>query len=125
MTFHYSTPSQFIDAVNKEKVVWPVFEDDFYPYYEKRYEFWTGYYTTRPGMKKQAKSYTQLFHAESRLFARRVINQDSSNSEIDTAMSAYWKSMDELSVMQHHDAITGTSLAYVATAFSDNIYQGF
>jgi len=79
--------------------VWPVFEDDFYPYYEKRYEFWTGYYTTRPGMKKQAKSYTQLFHAESRLFARRVINQDTSNSQIDTAMSAYWKSMDQLAVM--------------------------
>lgn len=125
MTFQYSTPSQFIDAVNKEKVVWPVFEDDFYPYYEKRYEFWTGYYTTRPGMKKQAKSYTQLFHAESRLFARRVINQDTSNSQIDTAMSAYWKSMDQLAVMQHHDAITGTSLGYVATAYSHNLYQGF
>lgn len=63
MTFQYSTPSAFVDAVNKEKVTWPVYDNDFFPYFEQRYEFWTGYYTSRPGIKKQIKSYSQLFHA--------------------------------------------------------------
>jgi hypothetical protein len=89
MTFKYSTPSTFLDAVNKEKVTWPTFEGDFFPYFAQLYEFWTGYYTTRPGFKKQAKSFSQLFHAESRLFARRMINSGSSDSDIKNALAAY------------------------------------
>jgi alpha-mannosidase len=58
MTFMYSNPSTFLDAVHSENITFPVFNYDFFPYYEELYEFWTGFYTTRPGMKKQAKSYT-------------------------------------------------------------------
>lgn len=99
MTFMYSTPSAFVDAVNKEKVTWPIYDNDFFPFFEQRYEFWTGFYTSRPGIKKQSKVYSQLFHAQSRLFARRVINKDSSDSDIENAMNAYWKSLDRLSIV--------------------------
>lgn len=88
MTFIYSTPSAFVDAINKEKVTWPIYTDDFFPYFEERYEFWTGYYTSRPGIKKQAKVYSHLFHAQSRLFARRMINNYSSDTDISNALIA-------------------------------------
>ncbi len=58
------------------------------PLMEDRYEFWTGFYSSRPGLKKQAKTYSTLFHAQSRLFARRMINQNSTDREIQDALTA-------------------------------------
>lgn len=74
LTFKYSTPSTYLDAIKKENVTWPVNYKDFFPYNAERYEYWTGYFTSRPGLKKQVKTYSSLFHAQSRLFARRMIN---------------------------------------------------
>lgn len=125
MTFKYSTPSEFVDAVNAEKITWPIFEGDFFPYFMQKYDFWTGFYTSRPGIKKQSKTYSQIFHAQSRLFARRMINNGSSDSDIENAMEAYWKSMDPLAILQHHDAITGTSYNYVAQDYAFLTYNAF
>jgi alpha-mannosidase len=71
-----------LDAIKKENITWPVNYQDFFPYAAERYEYWTGFFTSRPGLKKQVKTYSSLFHAQSRLFARRMIHQNASDSEI-------------------------------------------
>lgn len=62
MTFVMSTPGRYVDALKKENVTWPVQYDDFMNYYEKKemnsgsaFEFWSGYYTSRPDFKKHIK----------------------------------------------------------------------
>jgi len=52
MTFIYSTPSQFVEAVKKEDVTWPVYYGDMFPYHQARYEYWNGYYSSRAAFKK-------------------------------------------------------------------------
>ena len=49
--FKYSTPSEYIDAINKFNIKWPTKYDDMFPYSDDPYSYWTGYYTTRPNMK--------------------------------------------------------------------------
>ena len=38
----YSTPSRYLDAVNQAGLSWSVKEDDFFPYANKPYAYWTG-----------------------------------------------------------------------------------
>jgi hypothetical protein len=43
------------------------------------------------------------------MFARKVIDQDATNAEIKEVMSASSYLFDQVSVVQHHDAISGTA----------------
>ena len=38
----YSTPSRYMDAVNQASLVWSVNRDDFFPYADLPYAYWTG-----------------------------------------------------------------------------------
>jgi len=48
----YSTPSDYVKAVKAEKVSWPVRYEDAMVYSESEDDFWTGYFSSRPGVKK-------------------------------------------------------------------------
>ena len=52
ITFMYSTPSQFINALKQENKTWPVKTDDGYPYADDSTAFWTGFFSSRPSKKK-------------------------------------------------------------------------
>ena len=38
----YSTPSRYLDAVHQAGLSWSVKEDDFFPYADQPYAYWTG-----------------------------------------------------------------------------------
>lgn len=40
----YSTPSRYLEAVNKADLSWTVKTDDFFPYADGPDAFWTGIY---------------------------------------------------------------------------------
>lgn len=52
----YSTPSCYLKAVREEesrrKLNWPTKNDDFFPYAMESHSYWTGYYTSRPTLKR-------------------------------------------------------------------------
>lgn len=51
----YSTPSCYVKAIHDEtngKMSWPVKSDDFFPYASDPHAFWTGYFTSRPTIKR-------------------------------------------------------------------------
>lgn len=64
MSFIMSTPSQYVDALKKENIKWPLKQGDFMNYYnpdgKPDYHFWSGYYTSRAGFKKQIKDASSL-----------------------------------------------------------------
>ena len=47
----YSTPSIYLDAVHQAGETWSVKTDDFFPYANDPWSFWTGYFTSRPAFK--------------------------------------------------------------------------
>ena len=48
----YSTPSIYLDALHAAGETWPVKSDDFFPYADHPHAFWTGYFTSRPALKR-------------------------------------------------------------------------
>lgn len=113
MTLIMSTPGAYVDALKAEKVKWPVRYDDLLNYYEDKWSFWSGYYTSRPSYKKQIKDASTIFHSQAKLYARKMIDQSTCDSDIAEYLKASATLLDELSVNQHHDAISGTAAQYV------------
>ena len=48
ITLKMSTPSDYVDALRKEKIKWPVKYEDAFPYGSNDYEMWVGYFSSRP-----------------------------------------------------------------------------
>lgn len=46
-TLMYSTPSNYIDALKEQNIVWPTKYDDMFPYADADTDMWTGYFTSR------------------------------------------------------------------------------
>ena len=45
----FSTPSEYIEAIKKDKASYPVFYGDLLPYVEpNQEEVWSGYFSSRP-----------------------------------------------------------------------------
>jgi hypothetical protein len=51
MEIIYSTPGDYIDAVHEQGEVYPKNTHDFFPYRDKPFQWWTGFYTSRPALK--------------------------------------------------------------------------
>lgn len=76
MTFIYSTPSRYVQALKDENITWPVIRNhDFMPYAKEHNNYWSGFFTSRPGLKKQVKDYSSLLHSQNKLFARKLLDQ--------------------------------------------------
>jgi hypothetical protein len=70
---HYSTPSKYVEAVNKLDREWPVKTDDMFPYSNSPHAYWTGFYTSRPNKKSEVKKATSLKLASDLLFSQSLV----------------------------------------------------
>lgn len=48
----YSTPSCYLKSLYDAELTWPEKSDDFFPYASDPHSFWTGYFTSRPTIKR-------------------------------------------------------------------------
>lgn len=48
----YSTPSCYLKAVHDSNISFEMKHDDFFPYASDPHSFWTGYFTSRPTLKR-------------------------------------------------------------------------
>ncbi|RXG61085.1 Lysosomal alpha-mannosidase [Armadillidium vulgare] len=110
----YSTPSCYVDALHSENLTWPVNLYDFFPYASVDHSYFTGYFTTRPtlkGFERQANNVLQVCKQFASL----------TGSERDESISIL---AEAIGVIQHHDAITGTSKQHVADDYSKRLAKG-
>ena len=70
----YSTPSKYLDAIIAANFTLPVTYTDIVPYADIPNSFWTGYYTSRPNLKKYVRDGSHNLHASNELYAMRVID---------------------------------------------------
>ena len=69
ITFMYSTPSAYIDAIRKENISYPVKYDDGFPYNDWSNDYWTGFFSSRPTKKKQTRDFGANMRASQKLFS--------------------------------------------------------
>ena len=100
----YSTPSCYLYALNQMNRSWTTKEDDFFPYATNEHSIWTGYFTSRPALKRYERYSNNILQIARQLNA--LANLDRRND--------LFRFSESMAIIQHHDAITGTDDALVS-----------
>ncbi|XP_072399843.1 lysosomal alpha-mannosidase-like isoform X2 [Diabrotica undecimpunctata] len=115
----YSTPSCYVKAIydeTKGKKKWFVKQDDFFPYASDPHAFWTGYFTSRPTLKRFEREGNNFLQICKQLYAL---------ADLDPVDKVDLNALREaMGVMQHHDAITGTEKQHVANDYARILSNG-
>ncbi|KAH6810146.1 Glycosyl hydrolase family 38 protein [Perilla frutescens var. frutescens] len=105
----YSTPSIYTDAKYAANEEWPLKTGDFFPYADRENAYWTGYFTSRPGLKGYVRILSGYYLAARQLefFKGRYSTGPSTDALADA-----------LAIAQHHDAVSGTERQHVAADYA-------
>jgi len=113
VTVRYSTPSEYFAAKMAENQVWPNKTDDFFPLIDAPNSVWSGYFSSRPGIKGLVRSSSVLLQ-----IARQI---DVFSGGDGSGVEPLWEA---IGVAQHHDAITGTERQHVAYDYIRRLSAG-
>lgn len=112
----YSTPSIYTDAKHATNEHWPLKTGDFFPYADRANGYWTGYFASRPALKRYVRMMSGYY-----LAARQLeFYNGRSNTGPNTDSLA-----DSLAIAQHHDAVTGTEKQHVANDYAKRLSIGY
>ncbi|XP_018655617.1 putative lysosomal alpha-mannosidase (mannosidase alpha class 2b member 1) [Schistosoma mansoni] len=121
----YSTPACYTKAVNEEFNRIGTINHrsgDFFPYASGSLSYWTGYYTSRPALKYYIRQASNLLSMceQIHLFANHIPNK---NNPYDNEENINHL-RQVLHIVQHHDAVTGTSKQHVTNDYALRLYNG-
>ncbi|KAH8402521.1 hypothetical protein KR222_002400, partial [Zaprionus bogoriensis] len=114
----YSTPSCYLKSLHDAGISWPTKTDDFFPYASDPHAYWTGYFTSRPTLKRYERDgnhFLQVCKQLSALAPKR-------SAEFDPHLNFMRETMG---IMQHHDAVTGTEKEKVAQDYAKRMSVAF
>ena len=74
----YSTPSCYLYALNKANRTWTSKTDDFFPYAHVPHQYFTGYFTSRPALKRYERYANNILQMVRQLNAFSNINMRNS-----------------------------------------------
>lgn len=72
LNIKFSTPSEYLAALEAEKQEFPVFTGDLISLANTN-DIWTGYYSSRPDLKKSIKTASAESHLQNKVFAQEVL----------------------------------------------------
>nr|GEY53800.1 probable alpha-mannosidase At5g13980 [Tanacetum cinerariifolium] len=108
----YSTPSIYTDAKYAETDSWPLKEEDYFPYASDINAYWTGYFTSRPGLKGYVRMLSGYYLAARQLEVLKGRNKAGPTTD---------SLGDALGIAQHHDGVSGTSQQHVANDYAKRL----
>ncbi|XP_057565725.1 lysosomal alpha-mannosidase [Hippopotamus amphibius kiboko] len=117
----YSTPACYLWELNKANLTWSVKQDDFFPYADGPHMFWTGYFSSRPALKRYERlSYNFL----------QVCNQLEALAGPSANVGPYGPGdsaplNEAMAVLQHHDAVSGTCRQHVANDYARQLAEAW
>ncbi|XP_061626669.1 lysosomal alpha-mannosidase isoform X1 [Phyllopteryx taeniolatus] len=117
----YSTPSCYLQELHRANLSWVLKTDDFFPYADDAHDFWTGYFSSRPALKRYERlsnsnlqTCKQLEVLGGRTSTRGLFGEGNSLT-LKRAMA----------VAQHHDAVSGTEKQHVANDYARRLAKGW
>ncbi|XP_060767149.1 lysosomal alpha-mannosidase-like, partial [Neoarius graeffei] len=116
----YSTPSCYLQELNLANITWPLKTDDFFPYADGPHDFWTGYFTSRPALKRYERlsnSFLQTCNQLEVFGGPKSTHGPFGEGNSDTLKRA-------MAVAQHHDAVPGTEKQHVANDYAKRLTIG-
>ncbi|XP_058146251.1 lysosomal alpha-mannosidase [Dasypus novemcinctus] len=117
----YSTPACYLWQLHKANLAWSVKEDDFFPYADEAHAFWTGYFSSRPALKRYERRSYNFLQVCSQLeaLAGPAANEGPYGSGDSAPLG------EAMAVLQHHDAVSGTSRQQVADDYARQLAAGW
>jgi alpha-mannosidase len=126
----YSTPTVYVNAKHAETVKkdmkWEVRSDDIFPLADNDHNYWSGYFTSRPALKRQVRVATNFLTSARQL---EVIAKPTKVTPV-TARPAppvgtsFTDSLEgTIGVATHHDGMSGTSRQDVADDYEQRISE--
>lgn len=113
----YSTPSCYLKSLHDAGITWPTKNDDFFPYASDPHAYWTGYFTSRPTLKRYERVGNNFLQVCKQLTALAP--------NLHPELLPHLGFMREtMGVMQHHDAVTGTEKQKVASDYARRLSVG-
>ncbi|XP_030753915.1 lysosomal alpha-mannosidase-like [Sitophilus oryzae] len=111
----YSTPSCYVKAVNNETQdrEWVLKDDDFFPYGSDKHSYWTGYFTSRPALKRFERLGNNFLQVCKQLSALAGLGESKSLDNLREIMG----------VLQHHDAVSGTEKQHVTKDYARQLQK--
>jgi hypothetical protein len=108
-------------AVSGGSSTYTVKTDDFMPYSDCEHCFWTGYFTSRSGLKKLERVSSSFL-----LGARQIESMLDYTGKRDPfeCKNSFDELEDASGVAQHHDGVSGTSKQHVANDYAMRLQQG-
>jgi lysosomal alpha-mannosidase len=119
----YSTPGEYLKAVHDSGVTFPVKYADQFPYAEKAFSYWTGYFSSRAVSKgniRQLERYVSLMNTR---WTNTILNEKIPKDIKEKVLHQSQEALRIVGVMQHHDAVTGTERQHVADDYQAQIDQ--
>ncbi|CAH0546121.1 unnamed protein product [Brassicogethes aeneus] len=114
----YSTPSCYLKAVNDAKPNLTLKTDDFFPYGNSDHEYWAGYFTSRPNSKRFERVGNNILQATKQLTAlSKILSGHDFTDDVNDLR-------EQMGIMQHHDAITGTEKQNVTKDYVRRLTKG-
>ncbi|XP_076026820.1 lysosomal alpha-mannosidase [Genypterus blacodes] len=117
----YSTPSCYLQELHRANLTWELKSDDFFPYADAPHDFWTGYFSSRPALKRYVRlsnSNLQTCNQLEVLGGRGSREGPFGHGDSDTMRKA-------VAVAQHHDAVSGTEKQHVANDYARRLAHGW
>ncbi|XP_060071586.1 alpha-mannosidase 2x-like [Ylistrum balloti] len=108
MMMKYGTITDYLTEVQKQfnTSSSPIYHGDFLPYSDNSIDYWTGFYSSRPEQKRAIRELQETFQAASVWDSLSLFSDSLQSRDLDHVAQT-------LSLLQHHDAITGTSRSAV------------
>ncbi|KAE8894045.1 putative alpha-mannosidase [Phytophthora fragariae] len=110
----YSNLSYYTDVKRAEGLTWSVKTDDFFPYASARDDYWSGFFTSRPTLKRFARVANTLLQQVRQVDA---VYQSHHSSELVALQRA-------VGLVQHHDGLSGTEKQSVADDYALRLNDG-
>ena len=124
----YSTPTFYVDHKKKAGMPWEVRQDDIFPLADAAHNYWTGYFTSRPALKRQVRFASNFLNAARQM---EVISKTTA-AEVDVPtvrpsppVGSSWTDSLEgtIGVATHHDGMSGTERQDVANDYEQRISE--
>uniref|UniRef100_A0A8C0WYT4 Lysosomal alpha-mannosidase n=1 Tax=Castor canadensis TaxID=51338 RepID=A0A8C0WYT4_CASCN len=117
----YSTPACYLQELNKAKLTWSLKEDDFFPYADGPNMFWTGYFSSRPALKRYERLSYNFLQVCNQLEA--LAGPAANEGPYGLGDSAPLN--EAMAVLQHHDAVSGTAKQHVTYDYARQLAAGW
>lgn len=112
----YSTPSCYTKALHDSNRIWTSKSDDYFPYASDPHAYWTGYFTSRPSLKRMERVGNNWLQA-----CKQLDVLSANCGRFDDKIT---KLREAMGMMQHHDAVAGTEKQHVANDYAKLLFKG-